>query len=103
VSAKLKKMRPLVGLYIWLNRTWTTQIMFKNKREDLEEIIREHAAGGVAIQTELERLMTIEAREFIAHHYDHSGGRQELSILLAKSRSKGNILALTGFDRKIKF
>ena len=40
VQAKLKKMRSVVKLYIWLNQTFTTQIMFKNNREDLKEIVR---------------------------------------------------------------
>lgn len=92
VAAKLKKMRSIVRLYLWLNRTFTTQIMFKNNREDLERILREHAAGGVGVQTELERIMTVEALEFIKQHYDHTGGKKELSLLLAKSRGKGNIL-----------
>lgn len=100
--AKLKKMRRFVKLYIWLNKTFTKQIMFKNNREHLQEIVRQHASGEVAIQTELERIMTIEALEFIRAHYDHTGGKQELQILLAKSKGKGNLLQITGFAGKIK-
>lgn len=102
VAAKLKKMRTLVTFYIWLNQTFTTQIMFKNNRKELEGIVKEHAAGEVAVQTELEKIMTTEALEFIKRHYDHTGGKQELSMLLAKSRGKGNILQITGFHRLIK-
>jgi hypothetical protein len=76
--------------------------MFKNNRKELEGILREHAAGEVAVPTELEKIMTIEALEFIKRHYDHTGGKKELSLLLAKSRGKGNILQITGFDRIIK-
>ena len=46
--------------------------------------------------------MTIEALEHIQAHYDHTGGKKELSLLLAKSKGKGNILQITGFDRIIK-
>lgn len=56
----------------------------------------------MAVQTELEKIMTTEALEFIKHHYDHTGGKKELSLLLAKSRGKGNILQITGFHRLIK-
>lgn len=102
VAAKLKKVRSVVKLYLWLNRALTTQVMFINEREDLESLVHQHAAGAVAIQTELERIMTTEALEFIRRHYDHTGGRAALSTLLARAKDKGNILQLTGFDRTIK-
>ena len=33
VKEKLKKMRMSVRLYLWLNKTFTEQIMFKNNKE----------------------------------------------------------------------
>ena len=46
--------------------------------------------------------MTIEAEEFIRAHYDHTEGKKELGVLMAKSKNKGSILSMTGFDKIIK-
>jgi transposase len=57
----------------------------------------------VEIPTELEALMTVEAQELIKQQYDHLKGSEELTILLARNRNKGeDILALTGVGKKIK-
>jgi len=96
-------MRWSVRIYLWLNRTFTEQIMFKNKRAELELLKFQHAAGHVDIPTELESLMKVEAEELIQQHYDHSKGLEELTVLMAKNKFKGeDILTLTAFDRRIK-
>jgi hypothetical protein len=58
-------MRWCVRIYLWLNKTFTEQIMFKNKREELEALKHQHATGHVEIPTELEALMKVEAQELI--------------------------------------
>lgn len=104
VKAKQQKMRMSVRLYIWLNRTFTTQIMFKNKEDQLKDLVRQHAEGEVYIPTELESIMQVEAEEIIRHHYDHLEGRQELTFLVQRSKGKtgASLLQMTGFDKKIK-
>jgi len=47
VAEKLKKMRKSVRFYLWLNKTFTEQIMFKNNKEQLKQIVKLHAAGDV--------------------------------------------------------
>ena len=77
--------------------------MFKNQRAELELLKQQHAAGHVDIPTELETLMKVEAQELINQYYDHSQGLEELTILLAKNKNKGeDILTMTAFDRRIK-
>jgi len=102
VKAKMTKVRSLVKWYLWFNKSFTEQIMFKNNKQQLREIVKQHSAGEVNIQTELERMMTIEAEEIIRSFYDHTQGKRELQVLLQKSRGKDNILTMTGFDKKIK-
>jgi len=77
--------------------------MFKNQRAELELLKQQHAAGHVDIPTELETLMKVEAQELINQYYDHSQGLEELTILLAKNKNKGeDILTMTAFDKRIK-
>jgi hypothetical protein len=92
VKAKIQKTRMCVRFYIWLNKTFTEAIMFKNNKNQLQEIVRNQAQGDVEIPTELEKMMQEEAEDAIHHHYDHSAGKAELSVLLSKSRGRGNIL-----------
>lgn len=65
VQAKKEKLRASVRFYNWLNLTFTEQIMFKNNKEELEEIKARHASGEVNIPTELEKLMHLEGEEII--------------------------------------
>jgi hypothetical protein len=68
----------VVRFYLWLNKSFTEQIMFKNNVTQLDEIVKEHAAGGVEIKTELERMMKIESLEMIKDHYNNKVGKAEL-------------------------
>lgn len=103
VKSKIGKIRKCVKLYIWLNKTFTEQIMFKNQIKELEALKLQHARGHVEIPTELEALMIVEAHELIKLQYDHLKGQEELTILLARNRNKGeDILAITGVEKKIK-
>jgi len=38
VKSKIGKMRASVKFYIWLNKNFTEQIMFKNQRQELEAL-----------------------------------------------------------------
>jgi hypothetical protein len=75
----------------------------------LEELVRKHAKGEVAVPTELEKIMLEEAEELIRHKYDHKAGARELYRLLQAAKDKDgrtkrgkNLLVLTNFDKKIK-
>lgn len=77
------------------------QIFFKNEREELQTILRNHAQGLLDIPTELENMMLDEATELVKREYDHSEGARELDILIKKyERGYGekNILELAHFD-----
>lgn len=65
VKAKMQKMAWYVRFYNWLNKTFTEQILFKNSKEELLALKKEHAKGEVFIPTELEKIMRIEAEERI--------------------------------------
>lgn len=56
--------------------------MFKNDKEELEEIKKQHAEGKVDIPTELEKLMLVEGEEIIRNHYDNLQGSHNLAILM---------------------
>jgi len=77
--------------------------MFKNDKNLLKNIVQQHSEGEVKIKTELERLMTTEALEIISHYFDHSSGKAELQFLLTKSKGRGNLLSMTGFDKTVKW
>lgn len=75
----------------------------------MEELVRKHAKGEVAVPTELEKIMLEEAEELIRHKYDHKAGARELYRLLQAAKDKDgrtkkgkNLLVLTNFDKKIK-
>ena len=74
VKVKKAKLRKCVRFYNWLNLTFTEQIMFKNRKPELEALKQKHAEGEVKIPTELERIMQNEAKELIKQHYDHLEG-----------------------------
>jgi hypothetical protein len=78
--------------------------MFKNKEDQLKDLVRQHASGEVYVPTELETIMLIEAEEIIRHKYDHLEGRQDLTLLLQRSKGKTglSLLQMTNFDKKIK-
>jgi len=44
--------------------------MFKNRRDELEKLKKDHAAGSIDVPTELEKIMLTEARECIKKQYD---------------------------------
>jgi len=54
----------------------------------LEELVRKHAKGEVAVPTELERIMLEEAEELIRYKYDHKAGARELYRLLKQLRTR---------------
>lgn len=61
VKAKQKKLRCCASYYNWLNQIFTEQIIFKNKKEHLEELTDTFAKGDVYVPTELETVMKQEA------------------------------------------
>jgi hypothetical protein len=64
--------------------------MFKNNKEELEEIKKSHAQGNVNIPTELENLMLVEGEEIIRQHFDHLEGSHNLALLMKKNKNKPN-------------
>jgi len=60
-KSKLKKLKWYVRYYNWLNRTFTTQVLFKNNRQELETLRQGFAEGNTTVPTELERIMMIES------------------------------------------
>lgn len=48
--------------------------MFKNKKEDLQELQKSHCIGSMEIPTELERIMQVEAEEIIKEKYNNLKG-----------------------------
>jgi len=60
LAKKLKKRGKCVRFYLWLHETFTEQILFKNEKSELEEIVRSHASGEVKVPTEFEKLMRTE-------------------------------------------
>ena len=71
-------MRRCARFYNWLNHTFTEKILFKNKQKELEALVMDHAAGGMEIPTELEKIMRVEAEEIIEKEYDNLEGAKEL-------------------------
>jgi len=71
VEIKLSKMRRCVRFYLWLNRSFTEIIMFKNQRKELERLLTNHTSGDVRVPTELERIVEVEAHELIRNYYDN--------------------------------
>jgi hypothetical protein len=45
LAQKMKKRGKCVRFYIWLHESFTEQILFKNEKSELEEIVRSHASG----------------------------------------------------------
>jgi len=57
IAAKQAKLNSCARLHIWLNKSFTQQILFKNKKAELEKIVKEHAMGGIDTSCELENTM----------------------------------------------
>lgn len=88
VKSKIGKQRICVRLNLWLQGTFVNRIILKNQRKELEELKESLAGGSVHIPTELETLMTVEAKELIQNHYDNLDGEKELFKLLQMNRDK---------------
>ena len=84
VKAKLDKLNFLSKLYLWLQRTFVEQIMFKNNKKRLADLVQSHAEGEVTVPTELEVIMKEEATEIINNLYDNSEGSRTIAHLIAK-------------------
>ena len=105
-------MSSTVRFYNWLNNTFVQKIMFKNRREELEALKKEHAAGGIKTPTELEHIMLTEAKELVRNQYANLDGalRLQRHVKEAKQRqssagktgAKFSLLQHTGLDRKIR-
>jgi len=105
-------MAASVRFYNWLNNTFVQKIMFKNRREELEALKKDHAAGGIKTPTELEHIMLTEARELVRNQYANLEGASKLGRHVKESRqrrqssgatgAKFSLLQHTGLDRKIR-
>jgi len=65
VKVKITKINCLSRMYQRWNRGYVNQIMFKNKPEQLEELLSKHRKGDTYVPTELEAIMYQEALEYI--------------------------------------
>lgn len=90
VKSKKNKLRCCVSFYNWLNQKFTDQILFKNKKSELEYLSKAYAAGEVTVPTELEVIMQNEAEYLIRGHYDNIDGDDELSNLFNRSQGKSD-------------
>ena len=88
VRSKMAKQRICVKFYIWLQNCFVEKIIFKNQRNELEDLKQKLAEGSINVPTELETLMITEAKEFIQNHYDNKEGSLELARILRKNRDK---------------
>jgi hypothetical protein len=109
VEDKKEKMRSCVSWYLWLQRSFTQPIMFKNQEDHLGEVKTKLAQGDPFVPTELERIMMQEAKELIFKHYDNVTGAQELYVLLNQTKKSLSlrerakvIMEKTELDRKYK-
>jgi hypothetical protein len=102
VKKKMEKLNFGSRLYLWLNRTFVEQIMFKNDKENLTQLLEAQSKGGVDVPTELEQIMLEEAKEIISKRYDNREGADEITALMIKASQGKNLLSITDLDRKIK-
>ncbi len=70
LAQKMKKRGACVNFYLWLHESFTEQILFKNEKSELEEILKSHASGEIKTPTELEKLMRTELKELVKIHLD---------------------------------
>ena len=60
VESKMKRVNCLTKLYLWLNKNFTEQILFKNRPKRLNELFETHCKGEIYVPTELEQMMEEE-------------------------------------------
>jgi len=66
----MRKRGACVRFYVWFHENLTEQILFKNERSELEEIVKSHASGEIKTSTEFEKLMRTELKELVKIHLD---------------------------------
>lgn len=66
--------------------------MFKNKKKDLQELVKTHARSETEVPTELEKIMLVEAEEIIKNRYDDLEGARVMSALINKKIKSKTLL-----------
>ena len=79
-----------VRFYKSLNDRLVQKIMFKNKKNELEQLKKEHAQGGTEIKTELENIMLAEAKELLRDRVENLEGRRQLHEFCTRRKSGGS-------------
>lgn len=106
VEAKEQKMRCHARLYLWLTKTLTEQIMFKNRPANLDALRQKIGQGEITVPTELENIMRAEAYELVSRHFDHTEGAEELYAILRRRELKGKsaktLLEFTDLETRYK-
>jgi hypothetical protein len=106
VIGKLEKMRASVTWYLWLQKSLTEIILFKNQESHLNDVKDRLSKGEGDVETELERIMREEAEEIVNKHFDNNEGDAELYQLLKQFKNSKNIfksiLDVTELDQKYK-
>jgi hypothetical protein len=74
----MKKVNCMTRLYLWLNKNFTEQILFKNRENQLNALFDSHCKGEIFIPTELEAIMEDEVLQMIQHKFDNKEGLKEL-------------------------
>lgn len=88
----MKKQRRCVRFYYFIQNNFIDKIIFKNQRQELENIKLNLAAGHLDIPTELETMMKIEANELIREYYDNKEGAKELFLRMKQSKDKSKTI-----------
>lgn len=74
VADKKSRFNVLTKLYLWLNHTFVEGIMLKNNLKQLNELMKEHAAGSTDVPTELDIMLKEEALDIVKEKFDNIEG-----------------------------
>lgn len=60
MESKIKRVNCMTKLYLFLNKNFTEQILFKNRENKLNQLFETHCQGEIFVPTELEQMMEEE-------------------------------------------
>lgn len=70
VKSKKSKLNRCARCYLCLNKCCVNNIMLKNDKATLEEIVKSQAEGSTETPSELEKIMKSEAKYMVRKFYD---------------------------------
>jgi len=85
VASKKDKLSRTARCYLCLNSCCINNLMIKNEKKELQDLVESHARGDMAVPCELEKIMKTEVKQLIKKTYDKTSGAEDLHLLLQKS------------------